>query len=201
MEVVAEASSLEAFSPVALSQPIDLLIVSEEFLRSNTADLVCYLNPPAKAPRLLVIATTDQAQLINEAAARGVPGFIMQQSNLQTLVEAVEAVLQGRTYYCQVAARLLAENLVSKGALQAPRLTPREQAVLRGYASGENTKTMAGRLGLSVKTIQNHLTNLKDKLGRHEPADLIWFALEQGYITSPGMAPLEPIADSSPAEV
>jgi len=132
VEVVAEASTLEAFSPAVLSHPIDLLIVSEEFLRLNTADILPYLNPPSKAPALLVIATTDQAQLINEAAARGIPGFIMQQSDLQTLAKALEAVLQGRTYYCPIAARLLAENLVSKGALQPPRLTPREQAVLRG---------------------------------------------------------------------
>ena len=49
----------------------------------------------------------------------------------------------------------------------------------------DNPKLLAGRLGLSSKTVQNHLVMLKDKLGLHEPAELVHYAIKHGHIEAP----------------
>jgi DNA-binding NarL/FixJ family response regulator len=57
--------------------------------------------------------------------------------------------------------------------------------VLRGFARGENAKELAERLGVSSKTVQNHLTLLKEKLALQEPAELVHYAIKHGYVELP----------------
>jgi len=98
---------------------------------------------------------------------------------------AITKVLSGDTYYCPQSASLLVNRMVNEGHASGASLTMREREVLRGFARGENPKAMAARLGVSTKTIQNHLTLLKDKLGLAEPAELVHYAIKHGYVEAP----------------
>ena len=75
--------------------------------------------------------------------------------------------------------------MVGEGHTMGISLTTREREVLRGFAGGENPKALADRLGISTKTVQNHISILKDKLGLQEPAALVHYAIKHGYIEAP----------------
>ena len=122
---------------------------------------------------------------MREAVSLGVHGFVMKRSDLATLRTAISTVLSGEKYYCQASARLLVDKMVDEGRTLAINLTAREREVLRGFARGENSKTLAERLQVSSKTIQNHLTLLKEKLGLREPAELVHYAIKHGYVEAP----------------
>jgi two-component system, NarL family, invasion response regulator UvrY len=64
-------------------------------------------------------------------------------------------------------------------------LSTREREVLRGFAKGENPKALADRIGCSTKTVQNHLSMLKEKLNVQEPAELVHYAIRHGYVEAP----------------
>ena len=70
------------------------------------------------------------------------------------------------------------------GELISPfeRLTPRQREVLQMVAEGNTTKEIARTLGLSVKTVDNHRTNLMRKLNLHDVASLTRYALDIGLI-------------------
>jgi DNA-binding NarL/FixJ family response regulator len=114
-----------------------------------------------------------------------VHGFVMKRGELSVLRTAVTRVLAGDKYYCPQSARLLVDKMVDESRTVAINLTPREREVLRGFASGENPKLLAERLSVSTKTVQNHLTMLRDKLGLHEPAELVHYAIKHGYVEAP----------------
>ena len=101
------------------------------------------------------------------------------------LREAIVTVLDGRSYYCPTSSRLLVEAMRSRTQQLAANLTQREREVLRGIARGDNTKEIAGQLGLELKTVHNHLANLKDKLGIREPAGLVRYAIKHGFVEAP----------------
>jgi len=122
---------------------------------------------------------------VREAVSLGVHGFVMKRSDLATLREAVRRVAAGEKYYCPASARLLVEKMVDESQAVAANLTAREREVLRGYARGENPKALAERLSVSTKTVQNHLVLLKDKLGLHEPAEIVHYAIKHGYVEAP----------------
>ena len=75
--------------------------------------------------------------------------------------------------------------MVEEGNIAPIKLTTREAETLRSFARGESTKAFASRLGVSTKTVQNHLTLLKGKLRVQEPAEIVHYAIKHGYIECP----------------
>jgi DNA-binding NarL/FixJ family response regulator len=70
------------------------------------------------------------------------------------------------------------------GALGA--LTPRQREILRLIAGGCSTKQIATQLGVSVKTIETHRAQLMDRLGIHDVAGLVRFAVREGVVGGDG---------------
>jgi len=134
--------------------------------------------------RWLFLSSNEQEHMVRDAVALGIHGFVLKKSPLHVLREAISRVLEGETYYCQESSRLLVEAMRSEAAV-GTNLTMREREILRGVAGGENLKMIAGRLEVSIKTVQNHYGSLKDKLGIQEPAGLVRYAIKHGYVEAP----------------
>jgi two-component system, NarL family, invasion response regulator UvrY len=168
-----------------LREKPDLAIVDWMLPDGRGFDLVRRAGPKLPRTRWLFVSSNEQGHLVREAVSLGVHGFVMKRSDLATLRDAVRKVLAGEKYYCPASARLLVEKMVDESQAVAANLTAREREVLRGYARGENPKALAERLCVSTKTVQNHLVLLKDKLGLHEPAEIVHYAIKHGYIEAP----------------
>lgn len=185
LQLAADCTNVADGSAALLREKPDLAIVDWMLPDGRGFDLVRLVGPKLSRTRWLFISSNEQGHLVREAVSLGVHGFVMKRSDLATLRTAITRVLSGEKYYCPDSSRLLVEKMVDEGASVAINLTPREREVLRGYARGENPKLLAGRLGLSSKTVQNHLVMLRDKLGLHEPAQLVHYAIKHGHIEAP----------------
>jgi two-component system, NarL family, invasion response regulator UvrY len=168
-----------------LREKPELAIVDWMLPDGRGFDLVRKAGPKLPRTRWLFVSSNEQGHLVREAVSLGVHGFVMKRSDLATLREAVRRVLAGEKYYCPASSRLLVEKMVDESQAVAANLTSREREVLRGYARGENPKALADRLSVSTKTVQNHLALLKDKLGLHEPAEIVHYAIRHGYVEAP----------------
>lgn len=185
LNLVADCTTVADGLAALLREKPDLAIVDWMLPDGRGFDLVRSAGPKLARTRWLFISSNEQGHLVREAVSLGVHGFVMKRSDLSTLRTAITRVLAGEKYYCADSSRLLVEKMVDEGRTVAVNLTPRERDVLCGYARGENPKLLAGRLGLSAKTVQNHLVMLKDKLGLHEPAELVHYAIKHGHIEAP----------------
>jgi DNA-binding NarL/FixJ family response regulator len=134
--------------------------------------------------RWICISSNEQEHLVREAVKLGIHGFVMKRSPLEVFREAIRTVLAGGTYYCQQSARLLVEAMRSEASI-ATNLSSREREILRRIASGDNPKEIAVHLGIALKTVQNHLVTLKEKLAIQEPAGLVFYAIKHGYVEPP----------------
>jgi DNA-binding NarL/FixJ family response regulator len=148
-------------------------------------DLVRSCGPKLLGTRWLVVCANEQGHLMREAVSLGVQGFVMKRAGLGTLRTAITRVLAGEKYYCPDSSRLLVKKLVNEGRTGAVDLSRREREVLCGFANGHNPKVLAEKIGVSVKTVQNHLSMLKEKLGLQEPAELVHYAIKHGYFEEP----------------
>lgn len=185
LDLVADCVTVADGTAAVLREKPDLAVVDWMLPDGRGFDLVRTAGPKLPRTRWLFISSNEQGHLVREAVNLGVHGFVMKRSDLATLREAVRRVLAGETYYCPASARLLVDRLVGEGQSLAASLTGREREVLRAYACGENPKAMASRLGISTKTVQNHLTLIKEKLGLQEPAELVHYAIKHGYVEAP----------------
>ena len=185
LKLAADCTTVAEGVTALLREKPDLAIVDWMLPDGRGFDLVRQAGPKLARTRWLFISSNEQGHLVREAVALGVHGFVMKRSDLTTLRTAITRVLTGEKYYCSDSSRLLVEKMVDEGRTVGVSLTAREREVLRGFARGENPKTLAERLSLSGKTVQNHLTILKEKLGLHEPAELVHYAIKHGYIEAP----------------
>lgn len=185
LKLVADCTTVAEGVAALLREKPDLAIVDWMLPDGRGFDLVRQAGPRLARTRWIFISSNEQGHLVREAVALGVHGFVMKRSDLSTLRTAIARVLAGEKYYCADSSRLLVEKMVDEGCTVAVNLTAREREVLRSFARGENTKSLADRLSISAKTVQNHLTMLKEKLGLHEPAELVHYAIKHGYIESP----------------
>ncbi|HEY9249093.1 MAG TPA: response regulator transcription factor, partial [Rariglobus sp.] len=161
----------------------DLMVVDWSLPDGDAALLVRTLASELPSIRWLVVSSHEDEGTLRNALALGVHGIVLKQSPLETFLEAMKQVLAGGTFYCPRSSRLLVESLRSEAPVLGSALTLRERDVLRGLAKGLNPKEIAGQLGASAKTVQNQISQLKDKLGIREPAGLIRYAQDNGLLS------------------
>ena len=125
--------------------------------------------------RVVVFTGLTSRHLLGELVREGVDGLFMKNGDPQLLADALPLVMGGaRVIAPEVSA--LVEDAPAQG------LTAREAQVLRLIAMGHANKAIAEHLGVSFKTVDHHRTNLMRKLGVHSTAELLGYALREGYL-------------------
>lgn len=132
-------------------------------------------NPNA---RILMLSMHDSPEYIATAQRHGARGYLLKDVPTEEIVEAIEAVYAGKTYYCKGVQRAL-EPTKDQG--REP-LTSREQSILLQLASGKSNKEVASELEISVRTVETHRSNIKRKLGISSTAGLTRYAMEHGVL-------------------
>jgi len=117
------------------------------------------------------------------AMSAGAIGFISKQASMHMFVEAVYQVSQGNHFIEPCVAKRMVEESCNTGQSPFESLSKREQAILQLMLSGESNPMIAGRLGISVNTLGNHRSHIKEKLGVCNTVELIRLSIRYGIIT------------------
>ena len=117
------------------------------------------------------------ADVVRPAMQAGAQGYLLKDSRLADVIDALETVARGGRYISPRAAASLLDPVEMKITL-----TPREKDVLVLLARGATTREIADHLMLSTNTIESHRRNLLSKTGATNTAGLIVWAVTEGYI-------------------
>jgi len=144
-------------------------------------ELVRELRARLPALRILVVTAQERPELMRELTAIGAHGIVTKGTPLSELREAVRRVAAGRSYHCPASRAALRPQ--QGGALAPrPRLSAREQQIVRLVALGQSSKEIAAALEISPKTVANHRHRIARKLEVGDVAGLTRYALAQGWI-------------------
>jgi two-component system, NarL family, invasion response regulator UvrY len=124
----------------------------------------------SKDARVLIFSMHEDAIFAIHALRRGAYGYVTKASAPNVLVEAVLAVADGRKYLSPEIAQKIA---LLEGADTPHGLTERECDVLRMVIQGQTVPQIAEALGLNAKTVANHQTSVRQKLGADTAIDLL----------------------------
>ncbi|HLY64151.1 MAG TPA: response regulator transcription factor [Chloroflexota bacterium] len=137
---------------------------------------------------VMITGAEDDDELLFRALDAGARSYVSKNDSPETIIEAVRGASQGTPYLPPHAVRLLLDRIA--GAQQqrsAPetrtassRLTPREREVLRLLAKGRRNQEIAGELGLSVRSVGNHLAKIYSKLHIHGRSEAVLYAIKTG---------------------
>ena len=129
--------------------------------------------------RVLIFSMHGETIFVSRALQGGARGYITKASAPEVLVTAVYAIAQGERYLSEdVAAQAPSADRLPATGVEA--LTAREFEVLHRLARGESVKDIGEKLGLSEKTVANHQSVIREKLGVKNGAQLARLAAELG---------------------
>ncbi|RSM73991.1 DNA-binding response regulator [Amycolatopsis sp. WAC 01375] len=135
--------------------------------------LIRHLRQRQPEVRVLVLSQAGPEELL-AAIQAGAHGCVGKAATSAELTDAVAAVLTGPVLPAELAAHLIGEL-----HRDARPLTTRERDVLRCLANGYDNREIAAQLRIAVRTVNRHLENIRDKLGRTRRSDLIRIARAQ----------------------
>jgi len=130
--------------------------------------------------RVLMFSMYDDAIYARRALEAGALGYLSKASAPEALIRAIYAVARGERYLSEDVATHIARSPDRPGRAQLEALSPREFEVLRLLVRGETVRAIGEKLGLSEKTVANHQSAIREKLGARNSAQLARLAAEIG---------------------
>jgi DNA-binding NarL/FixJ family response regulator len=131
--------------------------------------------------RLLIISSSFRSEALFDLLQKGVHGFVHKTESFESLLLAIESVAANKLFVCAPLSTGNPETS-SEDQLLLGRLSDREKEVLQGIAEGKTNKLLASDLGINIKTVEAHRTQLARKLGIHDIAGLTLFAARVGLV-------------------
>ena len=194
-EVVAEASDgREAIHLTERLRP-DVAVLDLAMPHLNGTGAARQLARVAPGTRIVVLTAHAGEEHVIAALEAGIKGYVLKTEAMADLVRALHEVARGHTYLSPGISRTLVDAYLSPGISAtvveaglgkreraADPLTPREKQVLQLIAEGKTTKEIAQVLGISVKTAEFHRSRLMRKLGLHETASVVRYAIRKGIV-------------------
>jgi DNA-binding NarL/FixJ family response regulator len=138
--------------------------------------------------RVLVFSMHEEGIFAARALQAGARGYITKASAPEILIDAVRAVARGEIFLSRDIAQTLALRNLLDGDAALKSLSTREFEILRMLVTGETLAAIAGKLGLSYKTVANHQSAIRQKLGAQTAVDLLRIAQRSGLVPADGGA-------------
>ncbi len=182
MQIVGEASNgVEALAKIeALAPDIALMDITMPEMDGLEATRQIKLRSPQT--RVLILTQHENKEYVLSLLKAGAAGYILKKAGGAELVEAIRAVASTGAFLHPSAARALVDQ-VSRNGMKSVHLTEREKQVLTLVAEGLTSREIAAKLSISEKTVLAHRDNLMDKLGIHNRAELVRYAIREGYLS------------------
>lgn len=180
MRVIHEAGNGDiAIQFIRQAQP-DVVILDVEMPVMDGFAVARQVREESLAVHIIFMTMHKDEQTFNKAMEAGISGYVLKENAVADILQAVEAVMQGRHYISPS----LSDYLMRRSGHQPPApssldaLTPTERRILRLIGGQKTSKSIAEELFISPKTVEKHRSNICAKLNLRGAYALLKFAME-----------------------
>jgi DNA-binding NarL/FixJ family response regulator len=185
--IVAEAANGRQAVKLAAELAPDIAILDLTMPELNGLDATREIRAATPGTRILIVTAHESEQLVREVLDAGAMGYVLKSDAGQALLQAVDALLDGRPYFTSRIAHMVLEGYlrsgVAAGGDAAGTLSPRERQIVQLLSEGQSNKEVARTLNVSVKTVETHRSNVMRKMGFDSLADLVRYAIRNKIVS------------------
>jgi DNA-binding NarL/FixJ family response regulator len=190
MSVVAESSNGADAVSKALSYRPDVVLMDLNMPDGSGIDATRAIAQDCPECKVLVLTMSEDSESIADAMPAGARGYILKGASQHEIIRAVDTVASGGALFSatiadQVLSRLHEPKPGAADFRALPALTTREHEILVLLAKGARNRAIAEALGISAKTVANHLSMIFTKLGVEDRSQAIITAREAGLGATP----------------
>ena len=185
-DIVGEAIDGQEALREAKSLLPEIILLDINMPGMNGLETARLLKKTVPKSKILILTMHDSKEYISRMVSTGVQGYVLKDSSPSELIAAIEAVHRGEKYFSQKISQTVVNDYAkivrSKGKKGSVELSRRESEVLALIAEGMGNKEIAGRLFVSVRTVETHRERIIRKLDIHTIAGLTRYALTKGIV-------------------
>jgi len=182
LEIAAEAASgLEAVELARQLQP-DVVLIDIGMPELNGIEATAQILRHSPRSAVLILSMHKDERYVRRAVRVGARGYLLKDTLDEDLIQAIRQVQQGRHVFSPVLVGLVdGETAAVEDRYEL--LTDRERQVYQLLAEGNSNKDVAGRLHLSLHTVETHRMRIMEKLDVHTSAELVLSAVRRGLVS------------------
>ncbi len=177
----------EALVEAARTLRPDVIVADIAMPRLSGVEALARIRQEDPNARVVFLTMHREPAYVRRALAAGASGFVLKHSAPAELMVAIRAALAGDTYVTPALTGELLPPARTGTRVGGPRdgaLTPRQREILRLLADGLSAKEIGRRLEISPRTVEFHKSQMMEELDLTNSAQLIRWAIEQGYVTT-----------------
>lgn len=179
IEVVAEVSDgANALIEVQQHKP-DIVLLDISMPGLDGLDAARIIKNADFSCRVIILSMHADPAYVSRAMAENAAAYVLKEQALDDLVDAIRAVHGGERYFSP---KLTVNQNSSDGEAKEQDLTARELDVIKMLANGITASEVARSMGVSVKTVETHRSNIYKKLKLHNIVELTHFAIRRGLV-------------------
>lgn len=196
-EVCGEAANGREAYVLATRLKPDVIVLDLGMPELNGLDALKLIHKEVPATEVLVFSMHDSEGLVREVFAAGARGYVLKSDAARYLVEAIRSLSQHKPFFTERISEAILSSLVAskvdggKQPVIDDPLTVREREILQLLAENKNNKEIAGRLGISVRTVETHRRSVMQKLNATSIVELVHYAIRNGIVEA---RPLDRVA-------
>ena len=187
VEVVGEAADGREAVRLARELSPDVVLMDIAMPLLNGIDAAAQIHSQSERIGVIILSMYSDEGYLVRALNAGARGYLLKESAEDDVWRAIESVSHGKPYFSPGMTEVLVEDYVrgkKSGVLTDPYelLTDREREVLQMLAEGNTNKEVAKMLTLSTYTVESHRTNMMQKLGLHNTAEIVLYAVRKNIV-------------------
>ena len=171
---------------IAKNNPPDVYVMDITMPVLNGIDATKRLMEMDPKSKVIILSMHDDKASVEKAIKSGARGYLLKESSASEIINAVSVVYEGKYYLSPHISKCLVEGYLKRSEVsnhskkENMPITQREIEIIQLIVEGLNSREIAEKLNISFKTILRHRNNIMKKLGIHNLAGLIRYAVKEG---------------------
>jgi DNA-binding NarL/FixJ family response regulator len=191
IEVIGEAGDGVEGTTLATTAAPDVILLDIRMPKRSGIEACLAIKDAVPSAKILMLTASDEEADLYEAVKSGAAGYLLKDSSIEEVAQAVRVVADGQSLISpSMAVKLIDEfkQMSRPEREHVPgglRLTERELEVLRLVAKGMNNREIARQLYISENTVKNHVRNILEKLQLHSRMEAVMYAVREKLLDLP----------------
>ena len=189
-DVVGEAGDGKAGIDLVRTEHPDVVLLDVRMPKRTGIEACKAIKEAVPSAKIIMLTVSDEEADLYEAVKSGAAGYLLKDSSIEEVAQAVRVVADGQSLISpSMAVKLIDEfkqmSKPEREHMPGLRLTERELEVLRLVATGKNNREIAKDLFISENTVKNHVRNILEKLQLHSRMEAVMYAVKEKLLDLP----------------
>jgi DNA-binding NarL/FixJ family response regulator len=179
-----EASDGREAIAVSHDKKPDIVLMDISMPAMNGFEAMSRILKDRPETRVVILSMYDDEEFVWRALRLGAAGYVAKSSAVTELAAALNAVAGGEVYVTPTLRTTASEEEAKRRGEPDPqqRLTPRQREILQLIAEGMTSRQIAEELKIHIKTVESHRMHLMKRLGIHDVAGLVRYAIRHKVV-------------------